>query len=197
MHSKVAGTGGKAEPPLMVNAKQAGKIVGADLGNTTRDGAPPPPIEVDPSDCGVAAGPSTRSVYTDGWTQYHLVTMREASDYWDHSITQTAGKYADEASASRVFDALNAGLKECVGPNAAVTDVLDDATSEWTFSVDSAETAALRWVATQADGNDWSCFRDARLVRSWVVQVAVCQAGNGRPAATAIAERLSKNVSAE
>ncbi|WP_264062321.1 sensor domain-containing protein, partial [Mycolicibacterium hippocampi] len=41
--------------------------------------------------------------------------VQEAADYWDHSVTQTAGKYPDEAAARTVFDALVAGVRDCTG----------------------------------------------------------------------------------
>lgn len=195
----IDGTAVKAIPALAVGATQVGELVGAELANTTADVAPPEPVTVDPKDCAVAAGPSTTAVYTPGWTQYHLVTMQEAADYWDHSVTQTAGKYPDEAAARTVFDALVAGVRGCAGDTSATaTDALDGSTSTWTFQLDEdagdAGDTVARWTAAQDGSHDWSCFREARLTGAWVVQSAVCQVGNGRPAATALAEELAANV---
>lgn len=190
-----AGSAVRAVPPLVVGSQQVSDRVGAELANITEDRVPPPRVEVDPAECAVPAGPSTVTVYSAGWTQYHLVTMQEAADFWEHSVTQTAGKYPDEAAAKKVFDALNTGLAECTG-RATVTDALDESTAVWTFAVDSTDGDATRWIATQADGNDWACYREARLTGQWVVQVAVCQVGNGRPAATSITEALVKKVTA-
>lgn len=189
----VDGAAVKAVPPLVVGVAQVGELVGAELANTTADLEPPPPLTVDPADCAVAAGPSTTSVYTTGWTQYHLVTMQEAADRWDHSVTQTAGKYPDEAAAKQVFAALVAGVQAC--PRATATDALDESTAEWTFIVEKSDTADLaQWTATQDGAHDWACHREARRTGQWVVQVAVCQVGNGRPAVTAITEQLTANV---
>lgn len=192
----IDGTAVKAIPALAVGATQVGELVGAELANTTADVAPPEPVTVDPKDCAVAAGPSTTAVYTPGWTQYHLVTMQEAADYWDHSVTQTAGKYPDEAAARTVFDALVAGVRGCAGDmSATATDALDGSTSTWTFQLDEdAGDTVARWTAAQDGSHDWSCFREARLTGAWVVQSAVCQVGNGRPAATTLAEELAANV---
>ncbi|HLR99759.1 MAG TPA: sensor domain-containing protein [Mycolicibacillus parakoreensis] len=192
----VDGTAVKAVPALAVGATEVGELVGAELANTTADVAPPEPVTVDPKDCAVAAGPSTTAVYTPGWTQYHLVTMQEAADYWDHSVTQTAGKYPDEAAARTVFDALVAGVRDCTGDTrATATDALDESTSTWTFHFDGEpDQTAARWTAAQDGSHDWSCFREARLTGAWVVQSAVCQVGNGRPAATALAEQVAANV---
>lgn len=189
----VDGAAVKAVPPLVVGATQVGELVGGDLANTTADVSPPPPVAVDPGGCAVLAGPSTTTVYTPGWTQYHLVTMQEAADYWDHSVTQTVGQYPDEAAAEQVFAALVSGLSGC--SRATATDALDGSTAAWTYTVEETGDAAVaRWTATQDDGHDWACFRDARVAGAWVVQVAVCQVGNGRPAASAIADQLTANV---
>lgn len=188
----VDGRAVKETPPLVVGVAQVEGIVGAQLANTTADRVPPEPVTVDPADCAVAAGPSTTAVYTPGWSQYHLVTMQEAADRWDHSVTQTAGKYPDEAAAGGVFSALTAGLQTCT--RATATDALDDSTAEWTFTVETPGPDTTRWTATQVDADGWACFREARRTGSWVVQTAVCQVGNGAPAATDLLDRLAENV---
>ncbi|WP_156628524.1 sensor domain-containing protein [Mycobacterium sp. 1274756.6] len=188
----VDGRAVKETPPLVVGVAEVEGLVGAQLANTTADRVPPEPVTVDPADCAVAAGPSTTAVYTSGWTQYHLVTMQEAADRWDHSVTQTAGKYPDDAGATNVFSALTADLQTC--SRATATDALDDSTAEWTFTVETPGPDTTRWTATQVDTDGWACYREARRTGAWVVQTAVCQVGNGAPAAADLLDRLAENV---
>ena len=66
----------------------------------------------------------------------------------------------------------------------------DQSTTKWTYTVDSATANALAWTATQDAGGGWACYRQARLTGPNVLEVAVCEAGNGKPAAAAIADRF-------
>lgn len=184
-----------ALPGEIVDAATVNGILGVTLGNTTVDDAPPAEVEVSPSSCSAAAGPSTSAVYADGWTRYHLVTMQEAADYWDHSVTQTVGRYADADEASDVFDALASGLQDCSG-EVTSSDALDEVESTWRFDVTDDAKDSVAWTATQVDADsEWACFRQARLTGSTVIQVAVCQVGNGAPAAAQLADALvTKNT---
>jgi hypothetical protein len=188
----VQGAPVQALPGDVVDAATVNRILGVPLANSTVDDSPPDRIDVAPSSCVVAAGPSTTAVYDDGWTRYQLVTMQEAPDYWDHSVTQTVGHYDTTREASKVFEALTSGLKDCSG-EVTSTDALDEVQSTWTFDVTDSADDTVTWTATQTDADsEWACFRQARLTGSSVVQVAVCQVGNGAPAASQLADELVK-----
>lgn len=184
-----------ALPGNVVDVATVNRILGAPLANATVDEAPPSEIDVSPGSCSIAAGPSTTAVYDKGWTQYRLVTMQEAPDYWDHSVTQTVGRYGSARDAAKVFQALTSGLRECSG-EVTSTDALDEVASTWTFDVTDSGSDSVVWTATQTDADsEWACFRQARLTGSTVVQVAVCQVGNGAPAAAQLADELvAKNA---
>jgi hypothetical protein len=122
--------------------------------------------------------------------------MQEADDYWDHSVTQTVARYPDQRAAEKVFDGLTAWLNRCLDKPAVSTDTLDESQSQWRFIVEHAGANTARWTATQTDGDNWGCYHEARLTGSWVLQVAVCQVGNGQPTAVNIIGKLAANLRA-
>lgn len=172
--------------------EEASKEVGVTLASGTSISQPPPGLSAEPKNCAVAVGPATQSVYAQGWTAYLSVTYQDSETVSDHAVTQVLGVYPDSQRAGAVFRTLTDGLRGCAS---AVRTDNDDDTSKWDYKVSAATPNTLAWTASQEAGDGWACHRQARLKGSTVLQVAVCQAGDGQPAAAKIAEKIADRVS--
>ncbi|SDW37117.1 PknH-like extracellular domain-containing protein [Amycolatopsis xylanica] len=157
--------------------------------------APPVPLAADPAACAVAVGPATQSVYARGWTGFRSAAYEELDTDNGYVVTLVLGVYPDEKQAGAVFGALAEGVKQC--PSAVRTDG-NEQTSKWTYQAGAATASAFEWTANQtpsADENDWwACYRRARLKGKAVVQVAVCEAGDGNQAATKLIDQFAGKV---
>ncbi|GAB3891409.1 hypothetical protein GCM10029964_064530 [Kibdelosporangium lantanae] len=183
----VPGTG----QAVVLSQDEVSAAVGATLRSEAGVSEPPPTLTVDPTTCEVAAGPTSQSVYTPGWTVYWSVTDQDLDDVADHSVTQVLGIYPDHDKAGAVFRNLSDGLARC---KRAMRSDADQDSTNWDYKVGTGTPDALSWTATQVDADGWACYREARLRQNAVVQVAVCQAGDGRPAAAKIADQLATRV---
>ena len=175
----------------MLTADEAGTAVGETLGAEYSVSTPPPAILADPESCAVAVGPSTQAVYTTGWTIFGSVTYQDSRTVADHTVNQVLGVYPDPGQAGDVFGTLTDGLNGC---RTAVRGNADQRASQWTYSVDKSTADTLGWTATQTTGNGWACYHQARLKGKAVLQVSVCEAGDGSQAATAIATTFAGRV---
>ncbi|MEV6238623.1 sensor domain-containing protein [Lentzea sp. NPDC051838] len=175
----------------VLTADEASTAVGTTLVSEQSASEPPPALTTDPAGCAVAAGPATDEVYTRGWTTFGSVTYQDSEAVSDHTVIQVLGVYPDEERSRQVFGDLADGLKGC---RSAVRTSGDQRVSAWTYSIDAATADALGWTATENTGDGWACYRQARLKRTAVLQVGVCQAGDGKQAATAIADRFAARV---
>ncbi|KXK60784.1 hypothetical protein AWW66_17120 [Micromonospora rosaria] len=189
--------GGQRAVPGTVQARilsleDASVLVGTTLTAATSHREPPRPQVADPATCAVAVGPATRSVYTRGWTVFLSATYQDSEAVADHTVTQVLGVYPDGNQAGTVFQALTDGVRGCT--SAVRTDAAQHATA-WVYTVEAATADRLVWVSTQEDADGWTCYRQARLTGRTVVQVAVCQVGDGTEAAARIIDRVASRVS--
>ncbi|GAA4858092.1 hypothetical protein GCM10023222_06270 [Saccharopolyspora cebuensis] len=161
---------------------EAGDAVGVPLHAGASRSEPPPPPRADPPECAVAAGPTTRAVYAPGWTRFHSATYQDSAE--STVVTQVIGTYPDRARATEVFGALSDGVSGCDAARR-----IGETTSSWSYGVYTTSPDVLIWIGFQ-DGAPWACFRQARLEGSSVLQVSVCQAGDGAPATARLAERF-------
>jgi hypothetical protein len=175
-----------------VTSDQASSLVGVTLGFSSGGSQPPSPLPSDPTACAVAVGPGTQSVYGSGWTVFGSVTYQDSDSVADHTVTQVLGKYPTTGRARNVFATLTNGIKDC--PSAVRTNA-DQSTSSWAYWVDTATADTLVWEATQDAANGWTCYRQARLKGTAVLEVAVCEAGDGQQSAAKIADQFAGNVS--
>lgn len=171
---------------------EVSSLVGTTLLSSTDASEPPSPLSADPATCAVAIGPATQSVYARGWTVFQSATYQDSDAVADHTVTQVLGVYSDSDKAGAVFRTLTDGLNGC---KSAVRTDEDQSTSKWTYSVDTTTSSALGWTATQDAGEGWACYRQARLKGKAVLQVAVCEAGDGRQAAAKITDQFVGKVS--
>lgn len=178
----------------VVSADDAGAMLGQTLQSAHSVSEPPPALPADPAGCAVAVGPATQAVYAEGWTTFGSVTYQDSDSDAEHTVTQVIGLYSTTDRAQQVFGTLSAGVKTCkVAVRAGGAP--GQRASKWTYSVDNDTAATLGWKATQDAGNGWACYRQARLKGRAVLQVAVCESGDGSQAATTIADEFSSKVS--
>jgi hypothetical protein len=183
----VPGTG----QAIVLAQDEVSAAVGATLRSEAGVSEPARTLTVDPTTCEVAAGPTTQSVYTSGWTVFWSVTDQDLDDVAEHSVTQALGVYPDQERAGAVFRNLADGVAKCKW---ALRSDADQDSTKWDYKVSAGTPDALSWTATQDDADGWTCYREARLRQNAVLQVAVCQAGDGRPAAAKIADQLAARV---
>lgn len=152
---------------------------------------PPPPLAADPASCAIAVGPATATAYTTGWTVFLSSTYQDSAGVGDYTVTQSIGVYGDAGRASDVLKTLGDGVKGC--PSATRTGA-DNSSVKWNYSVDSAAPDSLVWSASQDSGGGWACYRQARLKGKDVIEVAVCEGGDGKSATARIADQLVAKV---
>src|SRR5205807_7021626 len=119
------------------------------------------------------------------------VTYQDSDSVADHAVTQVLGRYPAADQAATVFGTLVNGIKGCAS---AVRTNADQSTSTWTYAVDTGTADTLVWTATEQAANGWACYRQAQQKGTTVLEVAVCEAGDGLPAAQQIATQFARNV---
>ncbi|MBS2553592.1 sensor domain-containing protein, partial [Catenulispora sp. NL8] len=153
---------------------------------------PPAALTADPASCAMAVGPATVSGYTKGWTVFYSTTYQDSGGTGDYTVTQTIGDYGDPGQAGAVFQALGQGVAAC--PSATRTDQNKN-TVKWNYSVEANTPNQLAWTAAQDAGGGWACYRQARLKGAAVLQVAICEGGDGKTAAAKVADAFEAKVS--
>lgn len=176
----------------LLTPEQASRLTGVSLGSGPRAAEPAPALATDPPSCGVAVGPTTQAVYGRDWTAFLSATYQDAGGFGDYTLTQVAGVYPDSAKAGAVLQGLAAGLRSC--PSAVRTDQ-GGRSSRWTYQVDDATRDGVSWTAVQDGGNGWACYRRAQLKGRSLLQVGICEAGDGRPAVQALTLRIATGIS--
>ncbi|ALG08337.1 hypothetical protein AOZ06_16735 [Kibdelosporangium phytohabitans] len=169
--------------------EEVSSLVGATLAAQQSVSEPPRPLSADPPACAVAVGPATASVYARGWRGFGSVSYQDSSS--DHVVTQVLGVYPDETGATTAFTTLTTGLAQCP---AAVRGNADRGLAKWTYKAEPPTTDSVAWTASQEGGDGWTCARHARRKGNALVQVSVCQAGDGKPAAAAILDKFAGRV---
>jgi hypothetical protein len=164
-------------------------LVGTTLAAEQSVSEPPRPLSADPPACAVAVGPATASVYAPGWRSFGSVSYQDSTA--EHVVAQVLGVYPEEAGAQAAFGKLTGGLAQC--PTAVRTNP-DRGTAKWSYKVDTTTTDSVAWTASQEGGDGWACARHAHRKGNALVQVSVCQAGDGKQAAAAILDRFAGRV---
>ncbi|MFF1906534.1 sensor domain-containing protein [Kitasatospora sp. NPDC058218] len=175
----------------LLTPDEVSRLAGTTVVSGPRGSEPPDGLGAEPSNCAVAVGPATKAVYGQGWTAFLSATYQDAAGVGDYTVTQVVGVYPDGDKAAAVFRALGQGLQGC--PSAVRTDQ-DGRTSEWTYKSDTVTSDAVGWTATQDAGDGWACYRQARLKGRTILQVALCEAGDGKPAVAKIADQVAAKV---
>ncbi|MER5615420.1 sensor domain-containing protein [Streptomyces sp. NPDC002215] len=176
----------------VLSSKEVSVAVGDTLNSETRASRPAGPLQADPPGCSVAVGPATMVVYEGGWTAFLTVVHQDSVAAPERTATQTVGRYATADQARSAFENLSEGIGAC--KNAVRTAPHGGTASKWTYQVEGSTSGTLQWTAAQDQAGGWSCYREARLKSSTLLQVSVCGAGDGRTAAHSIANQIAGRV---
>ncbi|MGK4579233.1 sensor domain-containing protein [Kitasatospora sp. HPMI-4] len=187
-------------PPHIAEGTVQAHLLGPDdvsrLAGTTvvagpQSDRPHAPLAAAPSECAVAAGPTTQSVYGQAWKAFLSATYQDAAGSGSYTVNQVIGVFPDSEKATAAFRTLTDGLTKC--PSSTLTDQAGR-TSKWTYATHPATEDAVAWTATQGDTANWACYHQARVKSASLIQASVCQAGDGEPTAFLIADELTGKV---
>jgi hypothetical protein len=178
----------------VVSADDASMALGQTLQSQHGISEPPPALPADPANCAVAVGPTTQAVYANGWTTFGSVTYQDSDSEANHTVTQVIGLYSTSDEARQVFGTLSDGMKNCTSAVRAGGGGGQRA-SKWFYAATKNTADTVSWQATQDAGDGWACYRQARLKGRAVLQVAVCEAGDGSQPAATIADQFATRVS--
>jgi len=171
---------------------EASRTTGITLTSGPRASKPAPALPADPASCLIAVGPTSQAVFGSDWTAFLSATYQGAGGLGDYTMTQVIGVYPDSDKAGGVLRTLVGGLHAC---SSAVRNAQDGRSSKWTYRIDSTTGDSIAWTATQDGGNGWSCYRQAQLKGRSLLQVGICEAGDGRPTVRALTQLIAAKVS--
>jgi hypothetical protein len=152
---------------------------------------PHAPLTVAPSQCAVAAGPTTQSVYGQAWKAFLSATYQDAGGASAYTVNQVIGVFPDSEKALAAFRTLTDGLTTC--PSSTVTDQAGRS-AKWAYTTHAPFAVVVAWKAAQDGAANWACYHQARVKGTSLVQVAVCQSGDGAPTTSKIADELAGQV---
>ncbi|MGW4651373.1 sensor domain-containing protein [Kitasatospora sp. NPDC004289] len=175
----------------MLSADGVSKLAATMVVAGPQSNRPHPPLSVTPSECAVAAGPTTQSVYGQAWKAFLSATYQDAAGSGSYTVNQVTGVFPDSEKAAAAFRTLTDGLTKC--PSSTLTDRAGR-TSKWTYAAHPATEVAVAWTATQGDTANWACYHQARVKGTSLIQASVCQAGDGEPTVSVIADELTGKV---
>ncbi|MFF3215837.1 sensor domain-containing protein [Streptomyces sp. NPDC002886] len=175
----------------LLSADGVSKLAGTMVVAGSQSNRPHAPLAVAPSECAVAAGPTTQSVYGQAWKAFLSVTYQDTAGSGSYTVNQVTGVFPDSEKATSAFRTLTDGLAKC--PSSALTDRAGR-TSKWAYTARPATEVAVAWTATQGDAANWACYHQARVKGASLIQASVCQAGDGEPTVSMIADELTGKV---
>ncbi|WP_285738399.1 sensor domain-containing protein [Kitasatospora phosalacinea] len=175
----------------LLDADEVSRLAGTALVAGPRSDRPHAPLATAPADCAVAAGPTTQSVYGQAWKAFLSATYQDAAGSGSYTVNQVIGVFPDGAKATAAFRTLADGFAKC--PSSTLTDQAGR-TSKWTYTAHPASEVAVAWTAAQGEAANWACYHQARVKGASLIQVAVCQAGDGGPTAFMITDELTGRV---
>lgn len=175
----------------LLSADSVSGLAGTTVVAGPQSNRPHAALAVAPSECAVAAGPTTQSVYGQAWKAFLSATYQDAGGTGAYTVNQTFGVFPDTDTAGTALQRLTDGLAKC--PSATVADQAGRS-SKWAYTARPATEAAVVWAAAQDGAAGWACFHQARVKGASLVQVAVCQAGDGASTASKIADELAGKV---
>ncbi|MFF3127401.1 sensor domain-containing protein [Streptomyces sp. NPDC057908] len=175
----------------LLSADSVSKLAGTTVVAGPQSNRPHAPLAVTPSECVIAAGPTTQSVYGQAWKAFLSATYQDAAGSGNYTVNQVIGVFPDSEKATAAFRTLAAGLTKC--PSSTLTDQAGR-TSKWAYTAHPATEVAVAWTATQGDTANWACYHQARVKGASLIQTSVCQAGDGEPTVSMIADELTGKV---
>ncbi|QDN84043.1 sensor domain-containing protein [Streptomyces sp. S1A1-7] len=175
----------------LLTPDEASRLTGMTLTSSSEVSKPSPALAADPSSCAIAVGPTTQAVFGKDWTAFLSATYQDAGGLGNYTMTQVVGVYPDREKAGALLRTLTAGLRSC---SSAVRTDQDGRGSKWTYRIDGTASNSVSWTATQDGGNGWACYRQAQLKGKSLLQVGICEAGDGRSTVQALTRRVAAEV---
>jgi hypothetical protein len=175
----------------LISADGVSRLVGTTVVAGPQSNRPHAPLTAAPSTCAVAAGPTTQSVYGQAWKAFLSATYQDAGGSGSYTVNQVIGVFPDSGKAGAALRTLTDGLTAC--PSSTRTDQAGR-TSKWTYTAHPATEVAVAWTAMQGDTPNWACYHQARVKGASLIQASVCQAGDGEPTVSMIADELTGKV---
>ncbi|MEV4615481.1 sensor domain-containing protein [Kitasatospora sp. NPDC049258] len=175
----------------LLSADSVSRLAGTTVVAGPQSDRPHTALNVAPSDCAIAAGPTTQSVFGQGWKAFLSATYQDAGGTGAYTVNQTFGVFPDTDTAGTAFQRLTDGLSTC--PSATVANQ-SGRSSKWAYTARPAAENALVWAAAQEGAAGWACVHQARVKGATLVQVAVCQEGDGTSTASKITDELAGKV---
>ena len=172
---------------------QVSRLAGTSLASGPRSNEPPAALSASPAVCSPVVGATTKSVYGSDWKTFLSATYQDAAGTGDYTVSQVIGAYPSNASAGAAYRTLLNGLYGC---HTAVRTDPSGRTSKWAYQLTFISPTAVGWTAAQDAGSGWSCYHRAQQKGKALLQVTVCEAGDGSSTAAAIAQRFAGQVSA-
>lgn len=177
----------------VLSADEVSSLAGTTIVPAASSSVPPAPLGADKPLCVVAVGPATRAVYGDAWTGFLSVTYQDVARKGSITVTQVAAVFPSADGATAAFKTLNGGLAGC--ESSSVIDKSGRGT-QWQYKVGAQAPTSISWTATQDNGggSGWACHHQARVAGVTLLQVAVCDAGNGDAIAAKVADKFAARV---
>jgi hypothetical protein len=176
----------------VLSADEVSSLAGTTVIPASSASVPPAPLTADKPACVVSVGPATQAVYGKAWTGFLSVTYQDVARKGSITVTQVAAVYPNADAATAAFKTLTGGLSGC--PSSSVTDRSGRAT-QWQYKVGTQTPASVGWTATEnGAGSGWACHHQARVTGTSLLQVAVCDAGNGDAIAAKVSDQFAARV---
>lgn len=179
----------------IVGVSQVSKILGSNLGATSKFYYPPDPLDFgDKSHCGPLVGldASTFGVNID-YTAYRETDSRESKDSYQHIVNQKVATYVDAGAASAAFQNALKGLAGCDG--ARVPTSQPD--KEWQLPNPSVNGNTAQWAVielTKGQPDTWRCAVELRAQSNVLLAAKVCQYGNPADVARQVADDMADSI---
>lgn len=176
----------------VLSADEVSSLAGTTVIPASSASVPPAPLTADKPACVVSVGPATQAVYGRTWTGFLSVTYQDVARKGSITVTQVAAVFPNADGATAAFKTLTGGLGGC--PSSSVTDRSGRAT-QWQYKVGTQAPASVSWTATENGASSgWACHHQARVTGTSLLQVAVCDAGNGDAIAAKVADQFAARV---
>ncbi|MBB4951289.1 hypothetical protein F4556_006824 [Kitasatospora gansuensis] len=175
----------------LLSADSVSRLAGTTVVAGPRSNRPHAALTVTPAECAVVAGPTTQAVYGQSWKAFLSATYQDADGTGAHTVNQVIGVFPDGERASAAFRTLTDGLSKC--PTSTVTDQAGRS-AKWAYATHAPFAAVVTWQAAQEGAANWACHHQARVTGTSLVQVTVCQGGDGALTTSKIADELAGQV---
>ncbi|MER6397873.1 sensor domain-containing protein [Kitasatospora sp. NPDC001603] len=175
----------------LLGADSVSRLAGTTVVAGPQSDRPHAPLDVAPPECAVAAGPTTEAVYGQAWKAFLSATYQDAAGTGGYTVNQVFGVFPEAEKAGAAFRTLTEGLAKC--PSATVAGQAGRS-SKWVYTARPSTEVAVAWTAAQEGSAGWACYHQAWVKGTSLVQVSVCQAGDGEATSWKVADELTKQV---